>query len=143
MRRLRAHSPPTLREIMEAVKTLIFKEHLPDGRHQWFFDQRKGDDFRILQVRRALLDAEELGLVAPFENEAMLYENQRWRIADSWQPPGRSGGGDDGRGPTRDDGDGNQGGGGLTEVLSHPVLFSLDKDDFEAVIEGLFAEGRS
>lgn len=106
---------------------------------------------RLLAVRRALLDAAELGLVTPVDRAEALDENQRWRIADTWQPPGRAGRGDrdDGGGggrlgnPGGGDGDDNQGGGGLTEALSHPVLFSLDEDDFEVVVEGLFVEGRS
>lgn len=65
---------------------------------------------------------------------------QRWSIASSWQPPE----------PPRDGGPGDPGGtagggaegGGITEALSHPVLFALDSDDFDELIDNLFGEIR-
>lgn len=107
-------------------------------------------------VRVALLETAELGLVAHVGSERALHddaaidEDERWQIAHTWQPPQRSappgeGGGGGGGGPGNPgaDDDGGQGGGGLAEVLSHPVLFSLAEVDFQAVVEGLFVEGRS
>lgn len=144
MRRMRTFLPPTLGEIEQAVGMIIAQENRPRGQHGWFLES--SSDTRLDSVRQALRDVEELGLVTPVNGS-----DQRWRIADTWQPPaggsGRDDGGSDGGGRSGDfsggDGDGDSGGGGLTEVLSHPVLFALDEESFDLVVEGLFAEGQS
>lgn len=137
----------TLGEIEQAVRNRISEENIPRGQHRWFLDPGMKHETRLFKVREALIEAEELGLVTPIDSTEELNDKQRWRIADTWQPPYRSGsdggGGGNGRsGIGRGDEDGDEGG-GLIEALSHPVLFSLDEEDFEAIVDGLFAEGRS
>lgn len=149
MRRTGANRQSTLVEIAQAVEQII-REEMPHhySSRSWYLYKEQRE--RLRHLRHALFDAAELGLVTPVGRSEPFDENQRWRIADTWQPPrdarhydqdGRGGGGRPG-GPGGDNDDG-QGGGGLMEALAHPVLFSLDEDDFETVIEELFSESRS
>jgi len=84
----------------------------------------------------------ELGLVTPHPSREGSSGFERWRVADTWKP--LTGNGDGGRdGPPPDEvgtagGPGGGGGGGLREALGHPVLFAMDRDDFERFLEDLF-----
>ena len=95
-------------------------------------------------MAQLLNELTDLGLVAPHGDREESSGIGRWRIAESWQPPTPTiTDGEGGNVPPPQDG-GNQaggpddGGGGLREALSHPVLFALDLDDFEQLLEGLF-----
>jgi len=140
--------PLTLDEIREGILET----------HPW--EWRRADSFLFSPINdidtrtfieNALNSLEELGLVSgsvEFEESSGI---PRWQIADSWQPPAPPDDGDDGRGgddrqpppPGEDGGDDDDGGGGgIREALSHPILFSLDKDEFNGLLENLFDEGR-
>ena len=70
----------------------------------------------------------------------------RWRLSDTWQPLEPPNNDNDGRGgdgqPPGDGGDEGDDGGGIREALSHPVLFSLDQDDFDGLVNNLFEDPR-
>lgn len=86
----------------------------------------------------------ELGLICQHSDREESSGFARWRAADTWRiSPDKDGGGGDppppgdapaGGGPV------GGGGGGLREALSHPVLFAMDRDDFENLIDGLFED---
>lgn len=95
-------------------------------------------------VRETLVSLADLGLV---QKDTMREESsgfERWRIGEAWKPPERPyrGGGNGGNdGPGAPDGGGggdDGGGGGLRETLGHPVLFALDPEDFDNLVDGLF-----
>lgn len=86
----------------------------------------------------------ELGVVSGEGERETSSGFERWRITPSWRPPELPPGGDGGSDVpgTLNEGDGQGGeGGGLRETLSHPVLFALDQDDFDQLVDGLFDGG--
>lgn len=149
MRQAAVDAAPTLGEIEKAVREQIREENIPAQQHRWFIDRTEAE--RQADVHRALVDTEKLGLVTLVNGSREPLESQRWRVAETWQPPTKSDdddvdGGSDGGGRFGTPGGGggdNQGGGGITEVLSHPILFSLDEEAFEGVVTDLFPNERS
>lgn len=106
-------------------------------RHRW-----RSTEEQLESVEAVLDSLAELGLIAEDRDREESSGFRRWRVAQSWQPGeqagGRNDGGDVPRGTTEgDEGDGD--GGGLQESLSHPVLFALDHEDFDRLVDGLFA----
>jgi hypothetical protein len=96
-------------------------------------------------IRAILASLGELGVVSVHGERETSSGFERWRIAPSWRPPALppngDGGGDVPGAVNEGDGEGGEGG-GLRETLSHPVLFSLDQDDFDQLVDGLFVGGR-
>jgi len=82
----------------------------------------------------------ELGLIRSSDRPEESSGFKRWEIGASWQPPGGDGGGRGDDAPGGGGGEGG-GGGGLRETLSHPVLFALAREDFEAVLASQFEGG--
>lgn len=86
-------------------------------------------------------DMVELGLLRRAEPQGDTGFD-RWGLAATWKPVnGRQDGGNDL--PPIDPGDGSDGddgAGGLREVLGHPLLFALPPDDFDELLESMFAE---
>lgn len=97
--------------------------------------------FPRLQIRRRLpsilAGLSDLGLVAAVID---AQGERRWSVGPLWNLPGASGNGGrrggDGPGQPLDGG----GGGGVEEVLEHPVLFSLSRPDFNQLVDDLFEE---
>ena len=113
---------------------------------RWRVSQDIRDPVELIEA--ALRSLAELGVISGEGERETSSGFERWRIAPSWQPPelpsGRGGGGDGDVPGERNEGDGEDGeGGGIREVLSHPVLFALEKDDFEQLVAGLFEGGRA
>ncbi|MFW6849960.1 hypothetical protein ACN262_03780 [Burkholderia gladioli] len=87
-------------------------------------------------------DLSELGLVEQMTGHGDQENEVRWRMGASWQPPPSNNGGgrgrDDGPDAPRDDDEG----GGIREVLGHPMLFALDVEQFDELLARMF-EGQS
>lgn len=95
---------------------------------------------RLRLTRRlpsVLAGLSDLGLVAAVID---AQGDRRWSVGPLWNLPGASGNGGrrggDGPGQPLDGG----GGGGVEEVLEHPVLFSLSRPDFNQLVDDLFEE---
>ncbi|MCW0159662.1 hypothetical protein [Burkholderia pseudomallei] len=94
---------------------------------------------------RIMNDLADLGLASQAPDREWSSGTVRWGVGGSWHPPASDGnggnnrgGGGDGNDPGRPEGE--DGGSGLSEVLGHPVLFSLPGEAFDALIDGLFEE---
>ncbi|HCN47141.1 MAG TPA: hypothetical protein DIT18_17020 [Pseudomonas sp.] len=90
--------------------------------------------------------AESKGLISAHRNSRQTY----WTLSREWIPedphdrePAASGGAGRGRGGNNGDGEDEDGEGGIAEILSHPVLFSLDEEDFDTLMSNIFEGGRS
>lgn len=92
----------------------------------------------------AILDSlAELGVVSREGERETSSGFERWRSGPALRPPELPPSGDGGDvpgAPNEGDGEGGEGG-GLTETLSHPILFALDQEDFEQLVDGLFDGG--
>ncbi|WP_156794550.1 hypothetical protein [Herbaspirillum seropedicae] len=135
-------------DITESVDRVVHAKRAPHE-HRWF----KGLSFskRLSVVRKALEEAAELGLVVASSLEEAPFFMQTWNVSDSWHPPQYP---KDGRGnvgnmppgrnePPIDDGNNDDGSGDITETLSHPIIFSLDDDAFEALVDLQLTEAQS
>lgn len=100
---------------------------------------------RVKLIEAILGSLAELGVVSGEGKRETSSGFERWRIAPSWRPPELPPSGDGGGDApgALNEGDGQRGeGGGLRETLSHPVLFALDQDGFDQLVDGLFDGGR-
>lgn len=130
--------------VEEIWQVLINDVYMPyrDFEFEFYFF-RDYPDTPLQWLTIVLKDLAKLGLVKPANSPEESSGFSRWSIGDSWhppEPPSGNGGGDGGRiNPGADDG-GDGDGGGLQEVLGHPVLLALDQDDFDDLVDGLFEE---
>lgn len=121
---------PTESELLEKIR-------MSEGWRYWPYYSVFGDLDLILE------DFKDLGLIKHAPNQEDTGFPQ-WEIGDSWKPPRN---GDSDRNgeppgpPNRNAGGPDDGaGGGMREVISHPLLFALDDDDFDDLVDNLFAE---
>jgi hypothetical protein len=86
-------------------------------------------------VHRTLAELQTLGLAeANFPLEDFL-EGMPWSCGDDWHPSNQNGGGNRPLPPAIGNGENNGDfGGGILEVLADPMLFSLDRPDFDRVL---------
>lgn len=132
----------TVEEIWQVLRQDVYMPYRDIEFDFYFF--RDHPDTPVQWITTVLKDLAKLGLVKPANSPEESSGFSRWSIGDSWHPPeppsgDGGGGGGDRINPGADDGD-SDGGGGLQEVLGHPVLLALDQDDFDDLVEGLFEE---
>lgn len=135
----------TIEEIAQELMNRFFrnfKYYRNYQRSEYYLSRRIlfNTNFRELQdfLTNVLEDLAELGLVTPASPEESSGFS-RWRLGDSWHPPEPPS--DGGDGPPTDSSDDNEGGdGGVREVLGHPVLLALTREDFDELVDGLFEE---
>lgn len=127
----------TLTADLEFIERAMIKQRHRHERGWSYFDKY---DYFLPRVRRYLRelldDMAEVGIVVAVGEG----ENRRWGLNSDWareerrnedreKPPSPP---DDNLSPGGGDGDGN--GGGLREVLSHSLLFSLPPEDFDKIL---------
>lgn len=124
---------PTESELLEKIKMSGWWQPWP-----YYLVSRDITDLDLM-----LEDFMDLGLIkhAPNQEDSGF---PQWEIGDSWKPP-RGGDSDRNGTPPRPpsgnaDGPDDGAGGGMREVISHPLLFALDADDFGNLVDNLFSE---
>jgi hypothetical protein len=122
---------PTEEELFEKIRI-----------SRWWYRYGFYSEFRGLDGLGPILEElRDLGLI----KQARLQEDTgfaQWEVGDSWKPPRH---GDNDRPPVPPGGNAGgpeegDGGGGMREVISHPLLFALDTDDFDELVDNLFPE---
>lgn len=124
----------------ERLTTAEVVSRLPEQR-RWYYDFYRHLALLEDEVESIIRQLTDLGLVREDRGDCPVDGAERWTNGLDWTPGG-GGGNEGGRGtdgPGQPRG-GDGGGGGIKEVLGHPVLFALPAADFNAVLENLFVE---
>lgn len=134
---MRSKRPLNDKEIRQQLMEL-------EGFH--FADKARFHPISLEVLMRLLRSAERAGLISASRNGRQT----SWTLSREWRPedphdrePAAPGGAGRGRGGNNGDGEDEDGEGGIAEILSHPVLFSLDEEDFDTLMSNIFEGGRS
>lgn len=113
------------------------------GRYLYYLDEGVTSPSSLERMGNLLRELEDLGLVAVSSFDDVT-GNEKWTASASWRlsDNGRNdddGGDDEPPNGQSDNGDDQNGeGSGLAEILSHPLLFSLDQEEFGGLVDKLF-----